>query len=129
MSRIVSFNPPVDLGTGGDGLRAVNFYFQGLGGLTTRVSTRVWLDTAPPVIALTSPGPGTNTLQQPVLQLQGWANEDLYSISYDLNNAAGSLSNQDVLVLGRAFDTSQWRLPTNRVDSGFNDGEFARCGR
>ena len=92
----IPFNPSptVDLGTGGDGLRAVNFYFQGLSGLTTRVSTRLWLDTTPPVITLTSPGPGTNTLRQPVLQLQGYANEDLYSISYDLNNAAGCLSNQ-----------------------------------
>ena len=52
-------------------------------------------------------------MDQPVLQLQGYANEDLYSISYDLNNAAGLVTNQDVLVLDRGFDTSQWRLRTN----------------
>jgi len=104
-------NPTVDLATGGDGLRTVNFYFQGLGGLTSRVSTRIWLDTTPPGLTITSPG--SNTLNQPVLQLQGYANENLYRISYDLNNAAGLVTNQDVLVLNRAFDTNQWRLRTN----------------
>ncbi len=109
----IPFNawPTVDLGTGGDGLRTVNFYFQGLGGLTSRVTKRIWLDTTPPVLTITAPG--SNTLNQPVLQLQGYANEDLYSISYDLNNANGSVSNQNVLVLNRGFDTNQWRLRTN----------------
>ena len=61
----------------GDGLRTVNFYFQGLSGLTTRVSKRIWLDTTPPTISITAPGPGINTVDQPVLQLQGFADEDL----------------------------------------------------
>ena len=116
----VPFNayPTVDLGTN-DGLRTVNFYFQGLGGLTSRVSKRIWLDTTPPTITITAPG--SNTLSQPVLQLQGYANEDIYSISYDLNNANGSVSNQDVLVLTRTFDTNQWRIRTNTFQ-GFDIG-------
>ena len=109
----IPFNvyPTVDLGTGGDGLRTVNFYFQGLGGMISRVTKRIWLDTTPPILTITAPG--SNTLNQPVLQLQGYANEDLYSISYDLNNANGSVSNQNVLVLNRSFDTNQWRIRTN----------------
>jgi len=40
-------------------------------------------------------------------------NEDLYSISYDLNNAGGLVTNQNVQVLNRSFDTNQWRIRTN----------------
>ena len=83
------------------------------GGVPTWNSVRLELLLTPPAITITAPGPGTNTVDQPVLQLQGYANEDLYSISYDLNNAAGLVTNQDVLVLNRGFDTGQWRLRTN----------------
>jgi hypothetical protein len=108
----VPFNsyPVADLSTG-DGLRTVNFYFKGLGGGVSRVSTRVWLDTTPPSLYLTAPG--SNTLNRPTLQLQGYANEDLYSLTYDLSNAFGLLTNLDMIVLNRAFDTNQWRLRTN----------------
>ena len=104
----IPFNvyPTVDLGTGGDGLRTVNFYFQGLGGMISRVTKRIWLDTTPPILTITAPG--SNTLNQPVLQLQGYANEDLYSISYDLNNANGSVSNQHGLLTGAIFDTNSF---------------------
>jgi hypothetical protein len=105
-----SANPTVDLGTG-EGLRTVNFYFQGLSGLTTRVSSRIWVDTTPPALTITAPG--SNTLDRPVLQLEGYANEDLYSITYDLSNAAGLATNRDVLVLNRGWDGSQRRFRTN----------------
>ena len=71
------------------------------------------LDTTTPVLSITSPVPGTTTLDQPVLQLQGFADKDLCSLSYDLSNAAGLVTNLDVLVLNRSFDTSQWRVRTN----------------
>jgi len=60
---------------------------------------RLELPLTPPAITITSPG--STTVDQPVLQLQGYADADLYSISYDLNNAAGLETNQDVLVLNR----------------------------
>ena len=103
--------PVVDLGTDGDGLRTVNFYFTNVSGGMTRVSKRLWLDTTPPILTITSPG--TNTVDQPVLQLQGFSDKDLCSLSYDLSNAAGLVTNLDVLVLNRSFDISQWGVRTN----------------
>jgi hypothetical protein len=102
--------PVVDLGTT-DGMQTVNFFFTNLNGGLTRVSKRLWLDRTPPVLTITSPG--SNTLNQPVLQLQGFSDKDLCSLSYDLSNAEGTMSNLDVLVLNRAFDTNQWRIRTN----------------
>jgi hypothetical protein len=53
------FNMATCLGTGGDGLRNVTFYFQGLSGLTGRVCARIWLDSTRPAITIISPGSGT----------------------------------------------------------------------
>jgi hypothetical protein len=108
----VPFNsyPVVDLGTS-DGQKTVAFCFQSLDGTISQVTKRIWLDRTPAVLTITSPG--SNTLDQPVLQLKGFSDKDLCSICYDLSNAAGLMTNLDVLVIGRAFDTSQWRIRTN----------------
>jgi hypothetical protein len=108
----VPFNPypVVDLGTN-DGQQTVTFYFRSLNGAISQVTKRIWLDRTPPVLTITAPG--SNTLNQPVLQLQGFSDKDLCSISYDLCNAAGTMTNMDVLVINRAFDTNQWRIRTN----------------
>ena len=105
-------NPTINLGSG-DGVRTVNFFFNSLDGLISSYSFRLWLDTTPPTITITSPGPGTNTVDEPLLQLQGSAPEELASVTYDVVNAAGSLSNQPAIVLSRIYDTNQWRFTTN----------------
>jgi hypothetical protein len=64
-------------------------------------------------IVITSPGPGTNTVNQPLLQLQGYVPEELAGISYDITNSAGLLAGQPGVILSRFFDTNQWRFTTN----------------
>ena len=68
-------------------------------------SLRVWLDTTPPAITFTSPGPGTNTVNQPILQLQGSAPEELASVTFDTANSAGCLTDQPGIVLSRFNDS------------------------
>ena len=105
-------NPTVNLGTG-DGLKTVNFYFNSLSNLVSCYSLQLWLDTTPPAITITSPGPGTNTVNQPILQLQGYAPEELASVTYDLTNSAGWLTNQPAVVLSRYYDTNLDQFTTN----------------
>ena len=105
-------NPTVNLGTG-DGLKTVNFYFNSLSNLVSCYSFRLWLDTTPPAITITSPGPGTNTVNQPLLQLQGYAPEELSSVTYDITNSAGWLTNQPAVVLSRYYDTNLGQFTTN----------------
>jgi len=105
-------NPTVNLGTG-DGLKTVNFYFNSLSNVVSSYSFRLWLDTNPPAITITSPGPGMNTVNQPILQLQGYAPEELSSVTYDLTNSAGWLTNQPAVVLSRYYDTNLGWFTTN----------------
>ena len=102
----------MNLGTG-DGLKTVNVYFNSLSNLVSCYSFRLWLDTTPPAITITSPGPGTNTVNQPILQLQGFAPEELSSVTYDLTNSAGWLTNQPAVVLSRYYDTNLCQFTTN----------------
>jgi hypothetical protein len=74
-------------------------------------STRLKLDVTPPCLAITSPA--ASTLSVPLIQLKGWASEPLSWISYDLTNAAGSLTNQQVLVVDQYCDTNIWEFTTN----------------
>jgi hypothetical protein len=72
---------------------------------------RLKLDLTPPLLVITNPAPGTVT--QPVIQLQGYSPEALASISYDLTNANGSVTNQQTLILGQYFDTNTMDFTTN----------------
>ena len=68
-------------------------------------------DTVPPVIVITNPA--VTTVSQPVIQLQGYANEPLASLFYDVTNASGSFSNLEGSVVGQWLDTNTLRLTTN----------------
>lgn len=105
-------NPTINLGSG-DGPKTVNMYFNSLSNVSSFYSFTLWLDTTPPVLTFTCPGPGTNTVNQPLLQLQGYAPEELSSVTYDIANAAGSVTKQPAVVTSRYFDTNQWRFTTN----------------
>ena len=72
---------------------------------------RLKLDWTPPALFITNP---TNTtVDIPMIQLQGFSPEALSSISYDLSNAAGTVSNQQILVLNQYYDTTTWEFTTN----------------
>ena len=84
-----------------------------LGGVPCWNAVRLELLLTPPAITITSPGPGTNTVDQPLLQLQGYAPEELSSVTYDISNAAGTLTGQPAVVLSRHYDTNLGQFTTN----------------
>jgi hypothetical protein len=109
-------NLTVNLGTT-DGVYVVNV---GLRGYPTN-ATQTWnnysftVDRVAPVLVITNPVAvgGTNTVSQPYLQLQGYANEQLASLSYDISNAAGIATNLHAFVTDQGFDTNVFDFTTN----------------
>ena len=112
----VSTNLAVDLGSA-DGVYAVTF---GLRGLPTD-ATQTWidydftLDRLAPAISFTNPilASGTATVIKPYLQLQGYADEPLVSLSYDLTNNIGVATNLDAFVTDQVFDAGKADFTTN----------------
>lgn len=125
-----SSNVTVNLGTNG-GWHEV---WIGLRGLPSDAQQRwEWkrlkLDLTPPRLFITNP---TNSVvDQPMIQLRGYCPEALAEISYDLTNAAGMVSNQQVLILDQFYDTNTFEFTTNtfqafdvEVTSGVNTFTF-----
>ena len=83
------------------------------GGAPCWNAVRLELLLTPQAITITAPGPGTNTVDQPLLQLQGYSPEELSSVTYDLSNATGVLTNQPAVVLSRHYDTNLGQFTTN----------------
>jgi len=77
----------------------------------TWVWKRLKLDHTPPQLSLLSPAPGVVTL--PTIQLVGSCPEALGTISYDLLNTNGLLTNQQVLILDQHVDRTARELTTN----------------
>jgi hypothetical protein len=72
---------------------------------------RLKLVLTPPLLVLTSP---VNPLvTQPVIQLIGFSPAALSSISYDLANASGLATGQQVLVLDQYYDANHSEFTTN----------------
>ncbi len=72
---------------------------------------RLKLDFTPPALTITSPTNGS--VNVPVIQLTGFSPEALSSISYDLTNATGWVTNQLVAVEGQAYSTNTAEFTTN----------------
>ena len=76
----------------------------GLRGHADDTNSAVWewrrlkLDFTPPSLTVTSPT--NNTLSFPVIQLTGLSSEALSSLAYDISNAAGTATNQAVMITG-----------------------------
>jgi hypothetical protein len=74
-------------------------------------TVKVTKDTVPPLLVLTNPA--TGTVSQPIIQLQGYANEALSRIVCDVSNAAGVFLNLPVYVTGEFYDTNLLAFTTN----------------
>jgi len=76
---------------------------------------RFYLDRVAPAVTITNPilASGTATVGKPYLQLQGFAEEPLVKLSYDITNAAGYATNLDVSVTGQVLDTNLVNFTTN----------------
>jgi hypothetical protein len=89
----------------------------GLRGHADPPSSAVWLckqvkvDRTPPLVFVTSP---TNVnVTTSLLQVQGCSDESLSSISYDLTNASGLVTNQQILLLNHFYDTNTQDFATH----------------
>jgi hypothetical protein len=65
----------------------------------------------PPPLVVTSPT--NNTVMLPMIQVTGYSPRALASISYDITNALGLVTNQQVLVLDQYYDTNIFEFTTN----------------
>ena len=72
---------------------------------------RLTLDTTPPGLTITNPA--ANAVSQPVIQLQGCANESLSSLTYDISNVSGICTNLTGYVTGQFCDTNLLAITTN----------------
>ena len=73
--------------------------------------TELTLDRVPPVLTITNPV--VSTVAKPYLQLMGYASEQLSARSYDLTNALGLVTNNNLAVTGTFFDASNFSFSTN----------------
>jgi hypothetical protein len=73
--------------------------------------TELTLDRVALTLCITNPA--TPTVIKPYLQLQGCADEALASLSYDLTNALGQVTNELVAVVDQYFDTNRFDFTTN----------------
>ena len=89
----------------------------GLRGYADNPNNAVWqwkrlkLDTTPPQLVITNPV--STSVDRPVIQLQGIANEALQAISYDITNACGLATNQQMMIIGQAYATNTAEFTTN----------------
>ena len=79
--------------------------------ITNCQAVYVVLDTIPPIITITNFTSGV--VAQPIVQLQGFANERLSSLSYDISNATGIQTNLLGYLTGACFDTNSLALTSN----------------
>jgi hypothetical protein len=73
--------------------------------------TEFTLDRVAPVMIITNPVSATVT--KPFLQLQGYSPEPLASLTYDVTNAAGLITNELAFVVDQYFDTNLLDYTTN----------------
>jgi hypothetical protein len=121
----VSTNLAVYLGST-DGVYTVNV---GLRGLPPEAA-QTWndyyfftLDRVAPTVTVTNPV--VSTVSVPLVQVQGFANENLSSLTYDVSNAAGIFTNQTGYVTDEFWDTNLSAFTTNYFqcyDVGLTNG-------
>ena len=99
--------------TAGDGVYNVQVGLRGLpaDAAQTWLGTRLILDTIPPVLTVTNPA--TSTVGQPMIQLQGYANEALGRLTFDVSNAAGIFTNQTGYTADGFYDTNLLAFTTD----------------
>ena len=96
-----------------DGVYAVRVGLRGLpaDAQQTWQELDLTLDRVPPAITITNPASGA--ISQPMIQLQGYVQDSLAQITYDLSNAAGVRTGQQGFMTGLGFDPSLFAFTTN----------------
>ncbi|HEY1717617.1 MAG TPA: hypothetical protein VGH42_04885, partial [Verrucomicrobiae bacterium] len=107
-----STNVLVNLNSG-DGLYNVLVGLRGLpsDATPTWLGTQLTLNTVAPVLAVTNPTSGTVSV--PMIQLQGYVNESLGKLTFDVSNAVGVVTNQTGYWQPVFYDTNLLEFTTN----------------
>jgi hypothetical protein len=109
-------NLTVNLGST-DGVYNVEVGLKGLPADATQTwaDYRFILDRVFPKLTITNPvlTNGAATLIKPYLQIKGFADKQLATLSYDITNANGIFTNQDAFVTDQGFDTNKFDFTTN----------------
>ncbi|MEI8291817.1 MAG: hypothetical protein WCH99_20300 [Verrucomicrobiota bacterium] len=72
---------------------------------------RLKLDFTPPTLTITSPT--NNTLDVPMIQVNGYSPEPLASFTFDVSNTVACVTNQMGGVTDQHYDTNTWEFTTN----------------
>jgi hypothetical protein len=67
--------------------------------------------TLPPVLVITNPV--TGVVDEPMIQIYGYCQDSLASISYDISNAVGVVTNQPSEITDQYYDTNACAFTTN----------------
>jgi hypothetical protein len=104
-------NLPIDLGPGdGERLLWIGARWRSAD-LISANGTHVYVDHAPPVVTVTNP---TETVtSRPVIQLQGYTDEPVQSIRYDVFNASNQVTDVQGFVASQYFDPETRSITTN----------------
>jgi hypothetical protein len=96
-----------------DGAYNVSVGLRGLPANATQTWQSVALikDTVAPVVVITNPT--VTTVSVPMIQLQGFASKNLGSLTFDVSNAVGIVTNQTGSVTGEFYDTNLLEFTTN----------------
>lgn len=108
-----STNVAVNLNAG-DGRYDVQIGLRGraIGAAETWLSARLTLDTVPPVIAITNLA-SSSVVSRPLIEIQGWANEPVSRVSFDITNSTGLQTNLAGYITGQFADTNLLDFTTN----------------
>jgi hypothetical protein len=112
-----STNVTVNLNAG-DGIYTVSVGLKGLPANATQtwMTRQVTLDTTPPVLLITNPAVASGaatTVSKPLIQLQGLVGVALSSLTFDVSNALGVVTNQTGYWSPAFFDTNALDFTTN----------------
>ena len=88
----------------------------GLKGVATNATVtwqwkRLKLDFTPPTLIITNPV--VTTVSVPLVQIQGYSPEEIASITYDLTNALGFVTNQEAGITDQIYSTNTFEYTTN----------------
>jgi hypothetical protein len=96
-----------------DGVYTVNVGLRGQSPNASQAWQSITLtkDTAAPLLVVTNPVSGT--VDEPMIQLQGYATKSLSGLTFDVSNALGVVTGQQGFVTDQCYDTNLWKLTTN----------------
>ncbi len=103
-----STNPTVTIGSANGTYEVWFGYSQN--GVTNWSATEIVLDSVPPILTITNPI--SSSTERPIVQIQGFCNEDIHTLFYSITNTVTNVEGEG-FVMSQFFDTNLFRTTTN----------------